>query len=249
MAEFLNCGFVILVLLAYHISHIQCTPGEKIKVLNDGDRTGYTGCGSLLKAGYNITGVYRLTLNGTDVLIPCEFRDGNAFTVILRRVSNSLSFIQTWAVYENGFGHPQDNYWAGLANIYLLTLYGNTNLQINMQDWAGHSQNAVYSRFYLEPRITRYRMHVGPYSGTLPDELSYHNNMPFSTYDAPDPQNCARNMMAGWWYNYCAYTLPTGIYYNGGWYTPTGKMYDGIFWKDWYGYNYSLYFLSMTLNS
>ncbi|BFZ12213.1 hypothetical protein BsWGS_15252 [Bradybaena similaris] len=249
MAEFLNLGFAVLVLLACHISHIQCQPGVQVKILNDGDGTRYTDCGSLLKAGFNIPGVYRLTLNGTDVLIRCEFRGGKTFSLILRRVSNSVSFIQPWAAYENGFGHPQDNYWAGLANIYLLTLQGNTNLQITMQDWAGNVQNAVYSGFYLEPGTSRYRMHVGSYSGTLPDELSYHNNMVFSTYDAPDPNGCARSMRVGWWYNYCAYSLPTGIYNSGGWYTPGGTMYNGIYWKSWYGYNYSLKLLSMTLSS
>ncbi|CAL1540357.1 unnamed protein product [Lymnaea stagnalis] len=221
---------------------------EKIKVLNDFDKVQHKDCSSLLKAGYNISGVYRLHLNDADHLMPCEFRDNTAFTVILRRLSNSLSFIQPWAYYEAGFGHPQDNFWGGLAQIYALTAAGNNKLQINMQDWAGNNQNAVYSGVYLENRDTRYRLHVGAYRGSLPDELTYHNNMPFSTYDAPDPYGCAANMKAGWWYNFCAYTLPTGIYYNGGWYTPGGSMYDGIFWKDWYGYNYSLKFISWTLS-
>uniref|UniRef100_A0A2C9K853 Fibrinogen C-terminal domain-containing protein n=1 Tax=Biomphalaria glabrata TaxID=6526 RepID=A0A2C9K853_BIOGL len=77
-----------------------------------------------MKAGYNVSGVYRLSLNGTNYNLPCEFKDGNAFTVILRRWSNSISFIQSWGAYESGFGHPQDNYWAGLAAIYVLTTQG-----------------------------------------------------------------------------------------------------------------------------
>ncbi|KAK6999114.1 BgMsFReDn14 [Biomphalaria glabrata] len=219
------------------------------EALNANDKTQHKDCRSIMKAGYNVSGVYRLSLNGTNYNLPCEFKDGNAFTVILRRWSNSISFIQSWGAYESGFGHPQDNYWAGLAAIYVLTTQGNNNLQINMQDWSGNNQNAVYSQFYLENRNTRYRLHVGPYRGSLPDELSYNNNMPFSTIDAPDPYGCASNMKAGWWYNYCSYTLPTGIYYPNGWYTPSGSMYDGMFWKDWYGYNYSLKFMSMTLSN
>uniref|UniRef100_A0A0B7A0U2 Fibrinogen C-terminal domain-containing protein n=1 Tax=Arion vulgaris TaxID=1028688 RepID=A0A0B7A0U2_9EUPU len=248
MAGFAHSMIVVLLLFICNVSLIQGRPGENIEVLNHADVNRYPDCTSLLKAGYNVSGVYRLTLNNTDFRLSCEFIDGTAFTVIVRRWSNSISFIQTWATYENGFGNPADNYWAGLGVIYLLALQGNNRLQINMQDWSGNSKNAVYSGFYLEDRTTRYRLHVGPYQGTLPDELSYHNNMPFSTVDAPDPQGCAANMKAGWWYNYCAYTLPTGIYYTGGWYTPSGTMYDGIYWKDWYGYNYSLKFFSMTIS-
>ncbi|KAK3780103.1 hypothetical protein RRG08_036630 [Elysia crispata] len=182
--------------------------------------------------------------------MPCEFRDGNAFTVILRRVDSSVTFIQPWSVYEAGFGNPQGNYWAGLANIYHLTNTGyQKGLQINMQDWAGVNHNAVYRFFRLNERNTRYRLNVAGYSGTLPDDLQYQNNMPFSTYDAPDPYGCAANMYAGFWYNYCAYFLPTGRYYTSPYYTPAGTMYDGIFYKDWHDYNYSLKFVSWTVTS
>ncbi|RUS78598.1 hypothetical protein EGW08_013633, partial [Elysia chlorotica] len=182
--------------------------------------------------------------------VPCEFRDGNAFTVILRRVDASVTFVQPWSVYESGFGHPQGNYWAGLANIYHLTNIGYpTGLQINMQDWSGVNHNGLYRTFRLDQRETRYRLNVAAYSGTLPDDLQYQNQMPFSTYDAPDPYGCAANMYAGFWYNYCAYFLPTGRYYTSPYYTPTGSMYDGIFYKDWHDYNYSLKFVSWTITS
>ena len=52
---------------------------------------------------------------------------------------------------------------------------------------------------------------------------------------------------AGWWYNYCAYALLNGIYYHGGKYQPSGGYYDGIYWKDWGGYDYSMKFVSMTV--
>ena len=41
-----------------------------------------------------------------------------------------MSFAQPWSVYEAGFGHPQGNYWAGLANIYHLTNSGTLSVCI-----------------------------------------------------------------------------------------------------------------------
>ena len=55
-------------------------------------------------------------------------------------------------------------------------------------------------------------------------------------------------ILAGWWYNYCAYALLNGLYYQAGPYTPSGGYYDGIYWKDWLGYGYSLRFTRMMLS-
>ncbi|GFO34615.1 angiopoietin-related protein 6 [Plakobranchus ocellatus] len=244
-----SVGFALLLCFVFCTLQLEAKPYNET-VLNGHDDTKHHDCSSLLQAGYKVSGVYRLTLNNRVVLLPCEFRDGNAFTVILRRVDSSVSFTQPWVNYENGFGNPQGNFWAGLANIYYLTNTGpQKSLQINMQDWANINQNAFYSSFHLDGRNSRYRLNIYGYTGSLPDDLQFHNQMPFSTYDAPDPKGCASNMYAGWWYNYCAYYLPTGRYYNTPFYTPTGSMYDGIFYKDWHDYNYSLKFVSWTLSS
>ena len=74
----------------------------------------------------------------------------------------------------------------------------------------------------------------------------FQNGMYFYTPDRYDQNHCAVNMRCGWWFNYCAYTLPNGHYYPNGPYTP-GAYYDGIYWKDWLGFGYSLKFISMSL--
>ncbi|GFS16359.1 fibrinogen-related protein [Elysia marginata] len=259
MSLSLTPGVALLVCISiFCVTHLEAKTlkfkaraGEvDYKTLNSHDATEHKDCGSLLRAGYNVSGVYRLTLNKSHVMMPCEFKDGNAFTVILRRVNHSVTFAQPWSAYEGGFGDPQGNFWAGLANIFHLTNSGSpTGLQINMQDWDGVNQNVLYRHFLLDNRETRYRLYVGGYQGSLADDLQYHNQMPFSTYDAPDPHGCAANMYAGFWYNYCAYSLPTGRYYNTPYYTPTGSMYNGIFYKDWHNYNYSLKYVSWTISS
>ncbi|XP_005102272.1 angiopoietin-related protein 6 [Aplysia californica] len=245
-----NKSFQAIVLVACVFVLIAPAPSSSTVAehLNAKDKTDHVDCHSLMKAGYNVSGVYRLKLNLKDVSVPCEFRGGNAYALILQRVHGSISFTQSWGAYETGFGSPSSDYWIGLATIYALTLQGNNKLQINTQDWSGTAKNGLYNYFSLEERNTRYRLHVGGYHGTLIDDLSYHNNMPFSTVDAPDPYGCAAGTKAGWWYNYCAYALPTGIYYIGGPYRPSGSMYDGIYWKDWHGYDYSLKYISMTLS-
>lgn len=126
---------------------------------------------------------------------------------------------------------------------------GNTKLVIYMQDWSGHNQNVMYSYFRVDGSQYRYQMHVSGFSGSIPDDLSYHNGMVFATYDYPDTYSCAVHMGAGWWYNYCAYTLLNGRYYYGGKYVPSTGFYDGIFWKSWQGFDYSLKFVSMQLTS
>lgn len=221
--------------------------------LNEGDPVKYKDCGQLLKAGYNVSGVHQLWMNASaSFLIRCEFHKGNAFTVIQRRLDSTISFEQTLSLYISGFGNAQSNYWAGLNTInYLTTAQGNNVLTVHLQDWAGSSVALTYKKFTVLPQDNRYQMQISGYVGPAGlDDLSYHNGATFQTYDYPDPNNCAVYMRAGWWYNYCAYALLNGRYYNGGSYpTPASGYNDGIYWRDWRGYNYSMKFVSMVVSN
>ena len=108
-----------------------------------------------------------------------------------------------------------------------------------------------YAHFAIGPEVDGYRLSIGGYrsSHVLPDDLSHNNQMRFATYDRPDVHNCATNQRGGWWYNYCTLVLPTGKYYPGGHYVPLpGKFYDGIYYKDWLGFGYSLKYIKMELS-
>ncbi|KAH3827927.1 hypothetical protein DPMN_129873 [Dreissena polymorpha] len=97
----------------------------------------------------------------------------------------------------------------------------------------------------------RYRLNITGYASghVLPDDLSHNNGMLFSSIDEPDANNCAVNMRAGWWYNNCTYTLPTGRYYvYCGHYPPRNQFYDGLFYKDWRGFGYSMTYFRMALS-
>ena len=117
-----------------------------------------------------------------------------------------------------------------------------------MQDWHGNNRSVRYGHFSVSP-APYFQLNIYGFQGNVPDDLSHNNGMNFATYDRPDPNQCAAHQGGGWWYNYCTFALPTGRYYHGGPYTPTGGYYDGIYWKDWLGYGYSLKFISMTLSN
>ncbi|XP_046355731.1 angiopoietin-related protein 1-like [Haliotis rufescens] len=218
------------------------------EALNKHDKTEYTDCHHLRHTGgYNVSGVYTLHLNSSwPYPVHCEHTADISYTVIQRRSDGSVHFQRKFNEYYYGFGYPQSDYWMGLITMYHLTNAGNNVLTINMQTWDGQARNARYSMFkLLDP--TNFVLHIGGFSGQVPDDLGFNNGMPFATSDRPDRNLCAVYQKAGWWYNYCTYALPTGNYYYGR-YQPTGGYYDGIYWKDWTGYDYSLKFFSMSLS-
>jgi Fibrinogen beta and gamma chains, C-terminal globular domain len=116
-----------------------------------------------------------------------------------------------------------------------------------MTSWASQTVTATYGSFSIGTQSQGWPLYVGNYYGSIPDDLSYSNGRVFYTYDVPDPNNCAVNQRGGWWYNYCSYAFLNGYYYRGGRYTPPSSFYDGIYWKDWLGYDYSLQQVTMAV--
>ena len=56
----------------------------------------------------------------------------------------------------------------------------------------------------VEAEDQGYRLHIGGYSGTAGNSLSFHNGMKFSTPDRDNDKysnsNCAQDYKGGWWY-------------------------------------------------
>jgi len=57
------------------------------------------------------------------------------------------------------------------------------------------------------------------------------------------PYHCAQSMKGGWWYGACHWSNLNGLYLSG----PHTSHGDGINWKTWRGYNYSLRFTAMKI--
>ena len=74
------------------------------------------------KAGYNISGLYRIHMNnGKRVEVFCDQQtDNGGWTVIQRRMNGKENFYRDWKAYKQGFGNPHQEHWLGNDNIYVL---------------------------------------------------------------------------------------------------------------------------------
>ena len=78
-------------------------------------------------------------------------------------------------------------------------------------------------------------------SGNSGDSLTEHRDMPFTTRDqdndkSPTNFNCAIKFKGAWWYTRCHKSNLNGLYRRGN----HSSYADGVNWKDWKGYHYSL---------
>ena len=133
--------------------------------------------------------------------------------LIQQRVEGSDFFNRSWAEFKVGFNDTGGNYWLGNDLLSQLTLNSSYKLRVDVQQITNLSWHwAEYSSFTVLSERYNYRLLVSGYSGNAVDELSYHNNMMFTTYDRDndpwttmDPaynNNCAA-------VSYTHLTLPT----------------------------------------
>jgi len=208
----------------------------------------FSDCHALRKIGHQRNGVYNVYINGSFKAVGCYFTKDAAWTIIQQRIKGDVSFDQRLVTYANGFGSVQGDHWMGLNTIRHLVELGNNQLQIVLTSWAPQTATATYGYFSIGTQSQGWPISVGSFYGSVPDDLSYSNGRVFYTSDVPDPNSCALNQHGGWWYNYCSYAFLNGKYYYGGRYTPPGQFYDGIYWKDWLGYDYSLKQVTMAVS-
>ncbi len=89
-----------------------------------------------------------------------------------------------------------EEFWLGLAKIYSIAQQGQYILHIELEDWKEEKRFIEYT-FTMEGPASDYALHVAHLSGDLPDAMSNHTGMKFSTKDRDndnhDESNCARN--------------------------------------------------------
>lgn len=200
-------------------------------------------CIEWLKNGFNQNGVYNITkATAAEYHHPTAYcdmtTDGGGWVVFLRRKDGTVDFDQRWGDYRRGFGDLKEEFWFGLVNVNRFTKLGKHELRVDLEDWEGNTAYAKYTTFKVATGFQHFRLTVSGYSGTAGDSFSSANGMNFSTkdsdYDGNPDVNCAELSKAGWWYSNCFQALLTGRYSH----TPHGG--NGIVWKDWKGFNYSL---------
>ena len=173
--------------------------------------------------------------------------DGGGWVVFQRRMNGVVDFYRPWADYLKGFGDLNGEFWLGLHNIHRLTLAANTTLRVDLSDFEGEKRYANYSTFRVLDSSRKYTLIIGGYSGDAGNAMAWHNGMNFSTFDEDndhDPnRNCAIAFKGAWWYIHCHESNLNGQYLSG----HHTSSADGINWRSWRGYRYSLKTTEMKL--
>lgn len=168
--------------------------------------------------------------------------DGGGWIVFQRRMDGSTNFYRDWADYKNGFGNMTSEFWLGNIALHQITSSAPYELRVDLR--AGdESAYAVYDDFRVEGENQQFRLRLGKYRGTAGDSMDYHNNMVFSTRDRDTQRRilpCAMSYRGAWWYRNCHYANLNGLYAN-------NKDHQGVNWKTWKGFEFSIPFTEMKM--
>ena len=157
-------------------------------------------------------------------------------------VPGSVNFYRGWNDYKSGFGQLEAEFWLGNDKIHRPAAARPSSLRVEVEDWNGVRAYAKYGKFNNGDEQAKYRLEVGPCSGTVGDSLAYHNNMVFSTKGRDSSGGCAVSYTGAWWYYGCHQSNLNGKY--------LGNVKGNAKGVDWYyfkGHHLSLYFIEMKL--
>ncbi|XP_060656879.1 ficolin-1-like [Drosophila nasuta] len=178
-------------------------------------------------------GVHEIKVSGVgffDVLCDSQL-DGPGWIVIQQRVGGNESFNRDWATYRKGFGSYRSDFFLGLEKIHRITSLQRHELYIHLVALNGSTYNARYDDFKISDEDSGYKLSLGKFTGTFPDDaMSQSKNMKFTTFDRDNDEagdgNCAKWYKSGWWYEYC-YSCNLNAPYG-----------DHLYW--WLGYKVKL---------
>lgn len=203
-------------------------------------------CSQALLNGDTSSGLYTIYMSGDEnqpLQVYCDMStDGGGWIVFLRRQSGRLEFFRNWKNYTAGFGDMNDEFWLGLSNLHKITAGGQYELRVDLRD-KGETAYAQYDKFSVSEPRTRYKVHVGGYSGTAGDSMTYHHGRPFSTYDHDNDiavTNCALSYKGAFWYKNCHRVNLMGRYGD-------NSHSKGVNWFHWKGHEHSIEFAEMKI--
>ncbi|XP_064210491.1 tenascin isoform X1 [Anguilla rostrata] len=221
-----------------HITTIFTTTGMLYRYPKD--------CSQALLNGETTSGLYTIYLGGDEsqpIQVYCDMTtDGGGWIVFVRRQSGKLEFFRNWRNYTAGFGDMNDEFWLGLTNLHKITASGQYELRVDLRD-KGETAYAQYERFTVSEPRSRYKVHVGGYSGTAGDSMTYHHGRPFSTYDHDNDiavTNCALSYKGAFWYKNCHRVNIMGRYGD-------NSHSKGVNWFHWKGHEHSIEFAEMKI--
>ncbi|KRF79346.1 angiopoietin-related protein 7 [Drosophila virilis] len=178
---------------------------------------------------------------------------GIGWTVIQRRTDGSVDFFRNWSEYAQGFGSSDGEYWIGLRKLHKMTNSQRHELYVKLVDQNDEVRYARYDNFVIGSEKDKFRLvSTGEYSGDAGDSLNAHIGSAFSTKDQdndslPD-MNCAKALIGGWWYFYCADSNLNGFSFDCQMEDSNDLELDGcIYWNGWHGRSYSLKSVQMMI--
>ncbi|XP_073717259.1 tenascin [Misgurnus anguillicaudatus] len=203
-------------------------------------------CTQTLLNGETTSGLYTIYLRGDEsqpLQVYCDMTtDGGGWIVFVRRQSGKVEFFRNWRNYTAGFGDLNDEFWLGLSNLHKITSTGQYELRVDLRD-KDDSAYAQYDKFSVSEPRSHYKVHVGGYSGTAGDSMTYHHGRPFSTYDHDKDiavTNCALSYKGAFWYKNCHRVNIMGRYGD-------NSHSKGVNWFHWKGHEHSIEFAEMKI--
>ena len=202
-------------------------------------------CEEAYEYGMRKSGIYTVQPDDDAAFeVYCDMEtDSGGWTVFQRRKDGSEDFYRDWMDYARGFGNLTDEFWLGLRKIHRITSLSagaaGNELRVDLEDFEGNTAFAKYMRFNVGSSSQQYALTVGSYSGMAGDSMGRHNGYKFTTKDIDNDgysANCALLCKGGWWYDYCHNSNLNGLYLGGD-HSTEG---DGVNWRYWKGYYYSL---------
>ncbi|XP_076854360.1 tenascin isoform X2 [Brachyhypopomus gauderio] len=203
-------------------------------------------CSQALLNGDTSSGLFTIYLRGEEsqpLQVYCDMNtDGGGWLVFVRRQSGKVDFFRNWRNYTAGFGDMNDEFWLGLSTLHKITSHGQYELRVDLRD-KGEAAYAHYDKFSISEPRSRFKVHVGGYSGTAGDSMTYHNGRPFSTYDHDNDiavTNCALSYKGAFWYKNCHRVNVMGRYGD-------NSHSKGVNWFHWKGHEHSIEFAEMKI--
>ncbi|KAJ8023239.1 Fibrinogen C domain-containing protein 1-A [Holothuria leucospilota] len=170
----------------------------------------FTDCYDVYQSGQRQDGIYTILPLGWSkepFPVPCNMSiDDGGWTVLQRRVNDSVNFNHNWEGYKHGFGVLDHELWLGNEKIYFLTNQKDYELRLDMVNVNEDAYFAKYNLFRISSESFNYQLTVGDYdasSTTGFDAMDQHRGRLFSTPDRDNDginRNCALNTSCGWWF-------------------------------------------------